>query len=100
MQVRGAKDRRVAGVLAFMCGVTRCGQSQAVEKAWDLAAKGDRAGAMAVLRDIIRQQPRNADAHLFLGSLLVEENAREDALAQLKEAAALRPDWGEALNGL
>jgi tetratricopeptide (TPR) repeat protein len=100
MQVRVAKYQRVAAVLAFMCGVTLWAQSQAVEKAWDLAAKGDRSGAMAVLRNIVREQPRNADAHLFLGSLLVEDNAREDALAQLKEAAALRPDWVEALNGL
>jgi tetratricopeptide (TPR) repeat protein len=100
MHLRVAALQRVAAVLIFICGVGLWGRNQAVEGAWNLAARGDRAGAITILRDVVRREPRNADVHLFLGSLLVEENQREDALAQLKEAVGLRPDWAEALNAL
>src|SRR5436305_6472685 len=75
-------------------------QDPALEQAWSLAGNGDRAGAASLLREILRREPRNVEAHLFLGSLLLEENQREESLAHLQQAVQLRPKSTEALNGL
>ena len=71
-----------------------------MEQAWNLAAKGQRNEAAGVLRNLLQREPQNAEAHLFLGSLLTEEGAREEAIAQLTEAARLQPKSSEAMNAL
>src|SRR4051794_18024703 len=47
-------------------------QKPAVETAWQLIAQGKQAQAVTLLRDLIRTEPRNADARLLLGSILME----------------------------
>ncbi|MCU1291600.1 MAG: Tetratricopeptide 2 repeat protein [Bryobacterales bacterium] len=76
------------------------GQSTPLDQAWALAAKGERAQAINVARSIAKREPRNADVHLFLGSLLVEEGQGPEAIDQLTEAVRLRPNSSEAWNAL
>ena len=53
-----------------------------------------------MLREVLQREPQNAEAHLFLGSLLAEGGIREEAIVQLKEAVRLRPQSSEAINAL
>ena len=71
-----------------------------VETAWALIAKGERSQAVTLLREVVRTDPRNGDARLLLGSLLMEDGNREESLAQLSEGVKLRPRSAEAHNAL
>ena len=53
-----------------------------------------------LLRDIVTTEPQNADAHLLLGSILMEQGERTESIAQLSEAVRLRPKSAEAQNAL
>ena len=75
-------------------------QKPAVETAWQLLAQGKRDQAVALLRDLIRQDPRNADARLLLGSVLMEAGQRAESIAQLREGVRLVPKSAEAHNAL
>ena len=75
-------------------------QGPKLERAWKLAANGDRQGAEAVLHRLLKTEPGNADAHLLLGSLLTEDGNREAGIAELQAAVDLRPDSAEAWNAL
>ncbi|HVX67307.1 MAG TPA: tetratricopeptide repeat protein [Bryobacteraceae bacterium] len=81
-------------------GLLLAQHSAAVERAWDLVARGDRAQAVRVLRAAIEANPGDADARLLLGSVLVEQGDRTGALSQLSEAVRLRPRSSEAQNAL
>ena len=50
-------------------------QKPAVETAWQLLAQGKQDQAVTLLRDLIHADPRNADARLLLGSVLMEDGA-------------------------
>jgi protein O-GlcNAc transferase len=75
-------------------------QRQPVEQAWDLLVKGQRPQAIRLLEKTIEDNPRQADARLLLGSVLMEEGRREESIAQLREAIRLRPNSAEAQNAL
>lgn len=89
-----------AGLLAMLLGGLLTAQRPPVENAWDLLRKGQRAEAVKLLRQLIRDQPQDADARLLLGSVLMEEGQREESIAQLTEAVRLRPKSAEAQNAL
>jgi len=76
------------------------GQRRPIETAWDLIAKGQRSQAVALLHDLVRSDPHNADARLLLGSVLMEQGERSESIAQLEEAVRLRPKSAEAQNAL
>ena len=61
----------------------RVAQKPAVENAWQLIAQGKQDQALALLRNLIHSEPRNADARLLLGSILMEEGQRSESIAQL-----------------
>lgn len=86
--------------LALACAVLAMAEQSPVEKAWSLIAKGQRNQAIALLREIITADPRNGDARLLLGSVLMEEGQRADSIAQLSEGVRLRPKSAEAHNAL
>ena len=58
-------------------------QKPAVETAWQLIAQGKQEQAVTLLRDLIHADPRNADARLLLGSILMEDGQRAESIAQL-----------------
>jgi protein O-GlcNAc transferase len=65
-----------------------------------LLAKGQRAQAIAILREAIKAEPRNGDARLLLGSVLMEERQATESIEELNEAVRLKPDSSEAHNAL
>jgi tetratricopeptide (TPR) repeat protein len=89
--------RRIFFVLA--CTFVLAGQ-QTLDRAWQLAAAGQRREAIDVLHQLINGDPKNADARLLLGSLLMEEGQRTESIDQLTAAVRLRPQSVEAENAL
>jgi Flp pilus assembly protein TadD len=69
-------------VLALVCAAMLSGQQSKLEQAWGLAANGQRGEAIHVLQSLIVTQPRNTDARLLLGSLLMEEGDKASSIAQ------------------
>lgn len=63
--------------------------SQDIEKAWKLAAAGDRKGAEAILRQAETKYKPRPEVYLLLGSLLAQDGERDEAIAQLRHAAEL-----------
>src|ERR1035438_7684602 len=85
---------------ALACPTLLFAQLAPVEHAWDLLAKGERKQAIGELHEILKANPRDADARLLLGSILAEDGERAESIAQLTEAVRLRPQWAEANNAL
>ncbi len=75
-------------------------QTNPIDRAWKMAANGQRDQAITLLQQFTRSNPRNADARLLLGSLLTEAGQGAEAVTQLKEAVKLRPQSAEAQNAL
>lgn len=75
-------------------------QKPDVEGAWQLLGQGKRGQAVTLLRGLIQSEPRNADARLMLGSILMEDGQRSESIAQLSEAVRLLPNSAEAHNAL
>jgi tetratricopeptide (TPR) repeat protein len=75
-------------------------QSSSLDAAWELAAKGHPEKAVGLLEEFIRNDPRNGEARLLLGSLLASNGNLAEAITQLKEAAHLLPNSAEAHNAL
>ena len=92
--------RRKRWLAPLACAGLLLAQHPPVEEAWALLAKGQRPQAIRLLHEIIRKNPRDADARLLLGSVLQEEGDRTESIAQLKEAVRLRPRSAEAQNAL
>ena len=92
---------RFAGfAAALFCAVLALAQRKPVDQAWDLLAAGKRDQAVRVLRDLIKANPRDADARLLLGSVLAEAGERAESIAQLQEAVRLLPQSAEAHHAL
>jgi protein O-GlcNAc transferase len=85
---------------ALVCAGLGMAQRSAVEPAWRLVAEGKRTEAVVLLRGLVKTDPRNADARLLLGSLLMEAGERSESIAQLTEAVRLLPNSAEAHNAL
>lgn len=92
--------RLLALLLALACAGLLQAQRTGVDAAWDLAAKGRRDDAVTLLWKIVKTEPRNADARLLLGSLLMEAGQHAASIEQLSEAVRLRPNSAEAHNAL
>jgi len=73
---------------------------QTLERAWDLAGKGQRQEAIQLLQHLVQVEPNNADVRLLLGSLLMEGGQQSESLGQLTAAVRLRPKSAEAENAL
>src|SRR5260370_38567278 len=78
------------------CAGLLLAQRAPVEEAWDLLAKGERKQAIRVLHEIIKANPRDADARLVLGSVLMEDGERAESIAQPPEAGGLLPRPAQA----
>ena len=84
----------------LLCAAMLSGQQSQLDQAWKLTANGQRGEAMRVLQTLITTEPRNTDARLLLGSLLMEEGDKQASLTQLKTAVEQRPRSAEAQNAL
>jgi predicted O-linked N-acetylglucosamine transferase (SPINDLY family) len=69
--------------------------SQLLNLARQRMQSGDFAGVEAACREVIAQQPDNADATYMLGLALLQQNRVADAVEPLARAAALTPDLAE-----
>jgi tetratricopeptide (TPR) repeat protein len=87
-------------LVALLYAAMLTGQQSKLEQAWKLAANGQRGDAIHVLQSLIVTEPRNTDARLLLGSLLMEEGDKPSSIAQLKTAVDQRPHSAEAQNAL
>jgi protein O-GlcNAc transferase len=87
-------------VLALICAAALYGQQSQLDEAWTLAAGGKRGEAISVLQRLIASEPRNPDARLLLGSLLMEAGDKAASIEQLETAVKLRPRSEEAYNAL
>jgi tetratricopeptide (TPR) repeat protein len=87
-------------LLALACAGIMLAQRSPVDDAWDLAAKGSRDQAIRILEHFIKSNPRDADALLLLGSLLMEKGERAESIASLTQGVHLRPDSADAQNAL
>jgi tetratricopeptide (TPR) repeat protein len=92
--------RQFALWLLIACASIAPAQKPTVETAWQLLAQGKRDQAVAFLRDLIRTEPRNPDARLLLGSILMEAGKQDESIVQLREAVRLLPQSAEAHNAL
>ena len=82
------------------CASVAMAQQSTLEAAWRLAAAGKRSEAVTLLRRLVQTDPRDADARLLLGSLLMDAGERAESISQLNEAVRLRPQSAEAHNAL
>lgn len=87
-------------LVLLVCASLAPAQRAPLDRAWDLLAKGQRSEAVRLLNEMINANPRDAEARLLLGSVLMEEGKGPESIAQLTEAVRLRPDWAQAQNAL
>ena len=65
-----------------------------------LLSLGRRDEAVKELREAVRLDPKNAQAHLSMGLALRSEGDLGGAIDHYREAATLRPDWAPAIANL
>lgn len=87
-------------LVALVYAAMLSGQPSQLDQAWKLAANGQRSQAIALLQSFIVTQPRNTDARLLLGSLLMEAGDKSSSIDQLKTAVDQRPRSADAQNAL
>ncbi len=69
-------------------------------KAHSFYARGDLNGAMAVLQDAIREQPRDPQLHFMLGNTYFRMQQWDESAAEYRTAALLRPRHPDTYLGL
>jgi putative PEP-CTERM system TPR-repeat lipoprotein len=60
------------------------------------AAAGDPTKAKAIVEEVLKARPADAEAQLLKGQLLLQDGRRDDALAVIKDAATKNPSSAEA----
>jgi tetratricopeptide (TPR) repeat protein len=80
--------------------VSARGAAAAFDRARFLAATGEPSEALAVVEDVLSEDPRHLGAVLLKSSLLIELRRDEEALALCEAAAGSWPGSAEALNAL
>lgn len=94
--------RPIQGMLAvlLLCFTVDCAAQQPLDGAQKLLSEGHIQEGVALLRQVIRKDPDNAEAHLLLGSALAVEGLRSESIEQLDEAVRLSPNSANAYNQL
>lgn len=88
----------VALLVVFLSAEYLCAGQTSLEKAETLLSKGATAEAVVVLRQIVRDDPHNVDAHLLLGTVLALSGERVESMNQMAAAVQLHPDSARAHN--
>jgi tetratricopeptide (TPR) repeat protein len=94
IQVTGAKSLFAAlGLLAlFLFSQLLLAGQNPLDKAADLLSRGSLGDSIIMLRQIVADDPGNADAHLMLGTALALQGSRTESIEQMAEAVRLRPN--------
>lgn len=92
---KGVAVARALILLLVLAGALAA-QRRQLDEAWDRLAKGDRAGAVQVLQQVLKAYPASADAHLMLGSLYAEDGKPTEALTLLRKGVKLAPQSADA----
>ena len=75
-------------------------QQTSITKARELLAAGSRDEALRLLRETAAEEPKNAEAHLLLGTVLAIDGVLSESIRHLREAVRLQPDSAVAHNTL
>lgn len=95
------KVRSLARILPLvLCPCLLCGAPSELQKAQDLLAKGFLSQAVVVLRQVVRDDPGNTEAHLSLGNALALQGLRAQSLKEIETAINLSPNSAKARNQL
>jgi tetratricopeptide (TPR) repeat protein len=70
---------------------TSAGNQQKLARARHLLELGSNVQAITILREVLRDEPENGDAHLLLGSALALVPQRTESLQELEKAVELQP---------
>jgi arylsulfatase A-like enzyme/Flp pilus assembly protein TadD len=68
-----------------------------IKRAYEMAAAGDRAGAIAILSDLVRRYPAMLDARFQLASNLAETGHYDEALAEYDKAIEFAPSAADGM---
>lgn len=99
--LRILKAKNLALILPFvLCTCLLCDSENQLRKAQDLLAKGSLSEAVTVLRQVVRDDPDNLDAHLSLGTALALQDLRAESLKEINTAIHLSPSSAKARNQL
>lgn len=95
------KAKSLARILLLaLCPCLLCDVPSEMQKAQDLLARGSLPQAVAVLRQVVRDDPGNSDAHLLLGNALALQGLRAQSLKEIETAINLSPNSAKARNQL
>jgi tetratricopeptide (TPR) repeat protein len=95
------KAKNCARILLFvLCPCLLCESENQLRKAQDLLAKGSLSEAVTFLRQVVRDDPNNLDAHLSLGTALALQGLRAQSLKEIETAVKLSPNSAKARNQL
>ena len=95
------KAKSLARILPLiLCPCLLCDSPSELQKAQDLLAKGSLSEAVAVLRQVVQDDPGNPDAHLSLGTALALKGLRVQSLKEIDTAINLSPKSAKARNQL
>ena len=75
-------------------------QEVQIGEAQKAAVKKDYSRAVAILRELLAEDPEHAQAQLMLGVILSDDEQWEESLIALKRAVELQPNSAEAYNSL
>ena len=96
-----SKVRAIVLVVALvLCQALFCNSPDKMQRAKDLLAKGSLSEAVAVLRQVVLDDPGNLDAHLTLGTALALQGLRDQSLKEIQTAIDLSPNSARARNQL
>ncbi|HVN78359.1 MAG TPA: tetratricopeptide repeat protein [Terriglobia bacterium] len=71
-----------------------------IASAKDLLARGLLPAAIERLRELVKEEPHDADVHLLLGTALVLTSDRSESILELRRAIELRPAFAPSYNTL
>jgi len=86
---------RSAGLFVVFISQLLYASETSLKKAADLLSKGSLAEAVKILREVIADDGSNVEARLLLGTALAVQGERSESIAQMTEAARLRPNAPE-----
>jgi tetratricopeptide (TPR) repeat protein len=83
-----------------VCSEWSFSAQSSIERAQDMLSKGSLEEGVALLRQIVKTDPGNIQAHLILGTALAVKGLRNESVEQMTAAIKLDPKSADAYNRL